>query len=94
MSIYFDNAATTPISTEAKAAMVEAMEIFGNPSSTHGEGRKAKAIIETVRKGIAQRLNCLPCRNCLHLRGHRSGQLGAFDGHSGLGYSTLVHFRH
>ena len=60
MSIYFDNAATTPISTEAKAAMVEAMEIFGNPSSTHGEGRKAKAIIETVRKGIAQRLNCLP----------------------------------
>ena len=46
MSIYFDNAATTPISTEAKAAMVEAMEIFGNPSSTHGEGRKAKAIIE------------------------------------------------
>ncbi len=60
MSIYFDNAATTPLSPEAKAAMVEAMEVFGNPSSTHGEGRKAKAIVETVRKGIAQRLNCLP----------------------------------
>ncbi|NQW25996.1 MAG: cysteine desulfurase [Cryomorphaceae bacterium] len=60
MSIYFDNAATTPISAEAKAAMVEAMDVFGNPSSTHAEGRKAKAIVETVRKGIAQRLNCLP----------------------------------
>ena len=60
MSIYFDNAATTPISPEAKAAMVEAMEVFGNPSSTHGEGRKAKAIIESVRKAIAERLNCLP----------------------------------
>jgi cysteine desulfurase len=60
MSIYFDNAATTPISPEAKAAMVSAMEVFGNPSSTHGEGRKAKAIIESVRKAIAERLNCLP----------------------------------
>ncbi len=36
------------------------MEVFGNPSSTHGEGRKAKAIIESVRKAIAERLNCLP----------------------------------
>tara|TARA_B100000780_G_C21126523_1_gene457309 strand:+ start:5101 stop:6237 length:1137 start_codon:yes stop_codon:yes gene_type:complete len=60
MSIYFDNAATTPISQEAKTAMVAAMENFGNPSSTHAEGRKAKAIVETVRKGIASRLNCSP----------------------------------
>ena len=50
MSIYFDNAATTPLSQESKTAMMEAMESFGNPSSTHSEGRKAKAIIETVRK--------------------------------------------
>jgi cysteine desulfurase len=60
MSIYFDNAATTPLSGEAKSAMIKAMENFGNPSSTHGEGRKAKAIIETVRKDIASRLNCKP----------------------------------
>ena len=58
MSIYFDNAATTPLSQESKTAMMEAMESFGNPSSTHSEGRKAKAIVETVRKNIASRLGC------------------------------------
>jgi cysteine desulfurase len=60
MSIYFDNAATTPLSEEAKLAMANAMDNFGNPSSTHSEGRKAKAIIETVRKDIASRLHCKP----------------------------------
>lgn len=60
MSIYLDHAATTPICDEAKQAMLEAMDVYGNPSSTHASGRRARALIERVRKDIASRLNCLP----------------------------------
>ncbi|MDG1758614.1 MAG: cysteine desulfurase family protein [Schleiferiaceae bacterium] len=60
MRTYLDNAATTPICDEAKLAMVDAMDAYGNPSSTHASGRKAKAIVESVRKDIANRLACSP----------------------------------
>ena len=56
--IYFDNAATTPLSPEVIAEMDYWMrEGFGNPSSIHAEGRKARAAIEDARKRIAQYLN-------------------------------------
>lgn len=54
MKAYLDNAATTPISKEVIQVMSESMEsVFGNPSSTHQFGRKAKALVETARKNIA-----------------------------------------
>jgi cysteine desulfurase len=59
-SVYFDSAATTAIDPEVKEAMIAAMDSYGNPSSTHNIGRKSKIIIERVRKGIAQQLNCQP----------------------------------
>ena len=50
---YLDWNATTPLRPEAKAAMVEAMELVGNPSSVHAEGRAAKGVIERARKDLA-----------------------------------------
>tara|TARA_R110002050_G_scaffold109799_1_gene221344 strand:+ start:73912 stop:75033 length:1122 start_codon:yes stop_codon:yes gene_type:complete len=58
--IYFDNAATTPLSNEVKEAMVQAMDEFGNPSSVHAVGRKSKSLIEGARKKISTLLNCQP----------------------------------
>lgn len=59
--IYFDNAASTPLRKEVKASMLELMELaYGNPSSTHSQGRKAKVVLEASRKSIAKNLNCLP----------------------------------
>lgn len=59
--VYFDNAATTPINEEVKVCMTDVLtNEYGNPSSTHGFGRSAKAIIETARKEIAARLNAQP----------------------------------
>lgn len=56
-TIYFDNAATTPMFPEVIKAMQEAMgENYGNPSSTHQIGRKAKVAVETARKNIAKHL--------------------------------------
>lgn len=61
MSIYLDNAATTPLDPEVFEAMKPFMlQDFGNPSSTHAHGRKIKAAIESSRKKIAELLNCTP----------------------------------
>jgi cysteine desulfurase len=52
--VYFDNAATTPISEEVIDAMVPVMRgYFGNPSSIHAEGRQVRAALETARKTVA-----------------------------------------
>ena len=59
--IYLDNAATTPMDNEVLEAMMPFLrEEFGNPSSTHGFGRKTKAGIETARKQVATFLNASP----------------------------------
>ena len=61
MSVYLDNAATTPIAQEVVDAMIPVMrDGFGNPSSAHAYGRKSKALIETSRRSIAKHLNCQP----------------------------------
>lgn len=55
MSVYFDNAATTPLSKEVMEEMSRCMQnIYGNPSSIHAEGRQARAAIEDARKRIAK----------------------------------------
>lgn len=60
-SIYLDNAATTQLAPEVAEAMIPVLsDIFGNPSSTHSVGRKAKALIETSRRDIASLLGCEP----------------------------------
>ncbi len=57
-SVYLDNAATTPMLPEVVSVMQESMLAnFGNPSSTHQYGRKAKAAVETARKNIAKHFN-------------------------------------
>ncbi len=54
--LYLDWNATTPLRPEAKAAMIAAMEVVGNPSSVHAEGRAAKALIERARAQVAAAL--------------------------------------
>ncbi|MCL6282152.1 cysteine desulfurase [Ruegeria sp. 2012CJ41-6] len=51
--IYLDHNATTPLRAEARAAMIAAMDVVGNPSSVHAEGRAAKALVEKARAQVA-----------------------------------------
>ena len=54
MNIYFDNAATTNLDIEVIQVMQDVMQNnFGNPSSTHRYGRKAKNTLENCRREIA-----------------------------------------
>lgn len=50
---YLDHNATSPLRPQARAAMLAALEVAGNPSSIHAEGRAARALIETARGEVA-----------------------------------------
>lgn len=54
--VYLDWNATALLRPEARAAMIAAMEVVGNPSSVHAEGRAAKALLEQSRARIAAAL--------------------------------------
>lgn len=53
---YMDWNATTPLRGEARSAMIAAMDIVGNPSSVHSEGRAAKSLMERARAQVAAAL--------------------------------------
>jgi cysteine desulfurase len=52
-TVYFDNNATTPLHPGVKEALIEGLEIFGNPSSMHGFGREAREKVEEAREKVA-----------------------------------------
>ncbi|HIF27960.1 MAG TPA: cysteine desulfurase [Candidatus Marinimicrobia bacterium] len=59
--LYFDHSATTPIHPDVLSLINELnQDIYGNPSSIHAAGRKAKHVVETARKQIAAAINCAP----------------------------------
>jgi len=58
MRVYFDYNATTPLATEVRDAIVRAMdEVYGNASSVHHFGQRAKAAIDDARSSVAALIN-------------------------------------
>ncbi|WP_300532848.1 aminotransferase class V-fold PLP-dependent enzyme [uncultured Mameliella sp.] len=57
--VYLDHNATTPLRAEARAAMLRAMDVVGNPSSVHAEGRAAKGLVEAARSQVAELVGCM-----------------------------------
>lgn len=85
MKVYLDNAATTPLDPQVLEAMMPYLQNeFGNPSSSHQYGRRARAGIETVRRSIASRLKCTPGEIIFTSGGTEADNLaihcGIFDG--------------
>ncbi|HET7728012.1 MAG TPA: cysteine desulfurase family protein, partial [Candidatus Limnocylindrales bacterium] len=61
MAIYLDHAATTPVRPEVVEAMLPYLtEHFGNPSSAHGFGRRARAALDDAHERLAARLRIEP----------------------------------
>ena len=54
MRIYFDNNASTKLDPEVQAVMADALGVFGNPSSIHTEGRRARRAVEEARDEVAK----------------------------------------
>ncbi|CAO3446671.1 cysteine desulfurase family protein [Azospirillum largimobile] len=51
--VYLDHNATAPLKPEVKAAMGQAMDLVGNPSSVHAFGRSARRAVEEARTAVA-----------------------------------------
>lgn len=89
--IYFDNAATTPILPEVVDRMHEVLSAqFGNPSSVHGTGREAKAIVETARKTIAKELNIKPAEIIFTSGGTEGDNMILISAVQSLGVKTII----
>ncbi|MCJ7501647.1 MAG: aminotransferase class V-fold PLP-dependent enzyme, partial [Acidobacteriia bacterium] len=59
--VYLDNNATTPLAPEVFEAMKPYwLEDYGNASSIHWYGQRAKAAMETAREQVARLLNARP----------------------------------
>jgi cysteine desulfurase len=59
--VYLDNNATTPVAPEVFEAMRPFyLEDYGNASSIHWYGQRAKAAMETAREQVARLINCRP----------------------------------
>lgn len=50
---YLDHNATTPLLPEAATAVRNCLDVFGNPSSVHKAGRRARALVEDAREHLA-----------------------------------------
>lgn len=59
--IYLDHAATTPVAAEVVDAMLPFLrEHWGNPSSPHARGRRARSAVDDARDRLAIVLGCAP----------------------------------
>ncbi|MEW6146602.1 cysteine desulfurase family protein [Bradyrhizobium japonicum] len=58
--VYLDWNATTPLRSEARAAILAAYDLIGNPSSVHAEGREARRLVEEARSALAGAVGAQP----------------------------------
>ena len=60
-TVYFDYNATTPLDPQVRAAMLPFLgEVWGNPSSVHHVGRRARALLDEARERAAKVLGSKP----------------------------------
>ena len=57
---YLDHNATAPLRAQSRAAMLAALDLTGNASSVHSEGRRARATVETAREQVAALVGVAP----------------------------------
>jgi cysteine desulfurase len=55
---YFDWNASAPLRREARAAMTRALDLAGNASSVHAEGRAVRGLVEQARRQVAGLAGC------------------------------------
>src|SRR6266571_4701840 len=78
-TVYFDYNATTPLDAAVREAMLPFLgEIWGNPSSVHQMGRKARAILDEARDRAAEVLGCKPSEVIFTSGGTESNNLALF----------------
>lgn len=78
-TIYLDYNATTPLDRAVRDAMLPFLgEVWGNPSSIHQVGRKARALLDESRERAAKVLKCKPSEIIFTSGGTESNNLAIF----------------
>lgn len=78
-TIYFDYNATTPLDPAVRTAMLPFLdEVFGNPSSVHHVGRRARALIDDARCRVSDLFKCKPSEIVFTSGGTESSNLAIF----------------
>lgn len=84
-SVYFDNAATTPILPSALERLSELnREVMGNSSSVHHRGREAQAILESCQKRLGDLFRVPPSHVIFTSGGTESNNLAIWGALGGL----------
>lgn len=88
---YFDNAATTPVFDEVVDLMSDALRnTYGNPSSLHEPGRRAKVEIEQSRRKIAGLLNARSSEIFFTASGTEANNIALWGCFKDLGRKTFI----
>jgi cysteine desulfurase len=78
-TVYFDYNATTPLDAEVRAAMLPFLDKFwGNPSSVHHVGRKARALLDDARDRAAKFIGAKPSEIIFTSGGTEANNLAIF----------------
>lgn len=78
-SIYFDYNSTTPLDAQVREAMLPFLgETFGNPSSVHHVGRRARVALDEARERVARVWGCKPSEVLFTSGGTESNNLAIF----------------
>jgi cysteine desulfurase len=89
MTVYLDNAASTPPAPEVVDALARAMtELYANPSSAHGLGAAAARALEQARAEVAMLLRAQPAEIAFTSGGTEANALGL------LGAAAVARGRH
>ena len=83
-AIYMDYNASAPLAEGAGAAVVAAMDLVGNPSSVHGPGRAARALVDRARRSVAALIGADTERLIFTSGGTEANNLALTGGGSGL----------
>lgn len=87
---YMDHNATTTLRPEARAAATRALEITGNPSSVHAEGRAARALLENARRDVAALAGAKPGEVIFTSGGTEAARMAFHAAMSAQGVERLI----
>ena len=78
-TVYFDYNATTPLDASVREAMLPFLgEVWGNPSSVHHVGRRARALLDDARDRVARVWTCKPSEVIFTSGGTEANNLAIF----------------
>lgn len=85
MPIHLDHNATTPLRPEVREVLLEQWDAgLGNPSSVHGAGRRARAVVDEARERVAAALGVDEGEVVFTSGGTESDNLAILGGHGAL----------